>query len=699
MTVDGQALPEEAVAPQRGGPLRLIRRLPVSILILVALLLAGLATGALWSPFQNSPLWDVLAYGLPALQEGRWWTPLTGTFLAAQPLGYLLLVACLLGVAYLEWHRGWRVTAAWFAGGQLFAVLATAGLLWLLTVLTPAWPWVQHQATALDVGPSGGLLACIAAAVGVLPAPWRNRAWLTLLAYIFITLLFWGGIADLEHAAAVVLVLGVDRSLTLRSGTVREQRLLAFWVLIVLVAISTIVDYVPTSGPFGDTVPSETLGWSVLIDLGVSVLVLNGLRRGRRWAWLLSLLYAVLNVLLGAVIVLALRLSMEKDLEDLGLNARMAVATGVLWALFLIMLLITRRAFRWRRRPPLGSGPAPTRDDVITALQRHGGGTLSWMTTWEPNEYLRTSGGIVAYQRHNGVALALADPIGDPSDRAAAVAEFIDRAERAGLTPCFFSADDDTRAAGPEGWQSLVIADDTIVDLPGLEFTGKRWGAIRTAANRAQREGVTFTVTRLADERWGVRAQLQAISDLWVGDKDLPEMRFTLGTLAEAQDPHVRVAIATAANGDVDGFLSWLPVYGPEDGVRGWTLDLMRRRPDGFPPVMEYLIGMSAAAFRDEGAEFLSLSGAPLTHDYPPDAGAIAALSERLSDLLEPVYGFRSLHRFKEKFHPRYETLHLVYREAVDLPRISVALTQAFLPGATLRQYAAAGLDIIRRDD
>ncbi|MFE6997202.1 bifunctional lysylphosphatidylglycerol flippase/synthetase MprF [Microbacterium sp. NPDC057659] len=683
----------------RTAPRSILRRLPVTLLILAALLAAGVATGALWAPFQDSPLWHDLAYGLPALADGRWWTPVTGTFLAAQPPGYLLLVACLLGVAYLEWHRGWRMTLAWFAGGQLFAILATAGLLWLLSVVTPAWPWVQHQAAALDVGPSGGLLACIAVAVGVLPSPWRNRAWLTLLTYVFIALLFWGDIADLEHTAAVVLVLAVDRSLTLRRATVREQRLLAFWALIVLIVISTIVDYVPTSGPFGDTVPSETLHWSVLIDVVITLLVVNGLRRGRRWAWLLSLLYAVLNVLLGGLIVLLLMLSAGKDLEDLGLNARMAVATSILWVLFLIMLLIERRAFRWRRRPPLGGGTAPTRDDVILALQQHGGGTLSWMTTWEPNEYLRTAGGIVAYQRHNGVALALADPIGDPSDRAKAVTEFIERAERAGTTPCFFSADDATRAAVPEGWQSLVVADDTIVDLPGLEFTGKRWGAIRTATNRAQREGVTFTVSKLADERWGVRAQLQAISELWVGDKDLPEMRFTLGTLAEAEDPHVRVAIATAENGDVEGFLSWLPVYGPEGAVRGWTLDLMRRRPGGFPPVMEYLIGMSAAAFRDEGAEFLSLSGAPLTHDYPPEAGAIAALSTRLSDLLEPVYGFKSLHRFKEKFHPRYETLHLLYRETTDLPRIGVALTQAFLPGATLRQYAAAGLDLVKRDD
>jgi lysylphosphatidylglycerol synthetase-like protein (DUF2156 family) len=41
-----------------------------------------------------------------------------------------------------------------------------------------------------------------------------------------------------------------------------------------------------------------------------------------------------------------------------------------------------------------------------------------------------------------------------------------------------------------------------------------------------------------------VQQQLRAISEAWVGDKDLPEMRFTLGTLDEAEDPAVRLAKA-----------------------------------------------------------------------------------------------------------------------------------------------------------
>lgn len=203
-------------------------------------------------------------------------------------------------------------------------------------------------------------------------------------------------------------------------------------------------------------------------------------------------------------------------------------------------------------------------------------------------------------------------------------------------------------------------------------------------------------MTTLAAEPWGIRQQLRAISEGWVGEKGLPEMRFTLGRLQEAEDPEVRLALAISPEGNVDGFLSWLPVFGPEGEHRGWTLDLMRRRDDGFQAVMEYLIGSSAQAFSEEGAQILSLSGAPLAHEVTPDEGLIAQLLGQLAGTLEPVYGFSSLHKFKQKFNPRYEPIYLLYRDEGDLPAIAAGLTRAFLPDATLRQFAAAGVDVLR---
>lgn len=685
----------EARTPTSHPVLAVLRRMPATLTMVSVILVVGVVWQGLWSPFENTDLFGTVAYGLPNLAQGMWWTPFTGTFFVNAPWVYVFTISGFWGMAYLEYRRGTRVALAYYWVGQLFAILATALVLFFASQLP--WAWAQEQAQALDVGASGGTMACIAAAIGLFRPPWRVRGWLVLLGFVFIAMLFWGAVADLEHLLAVLLILVVDRTLRVQRTTVREQRLIAVISLLVLGAVEIITTLVATDGPFGPTEPVSGGFIDLAIDLVVIAVLVNGLLRGRRWSWVLVILLGLFNILIAALVLILITVfsQAQVDLRWDG-DTELALANGFLWVILLVYLVAVRRAFRAKRKSPLGIQPAPTVDDVKTELRAHGGGTLSWMTTWEGNSYARSAAGIVAYQRRAGVALALADPIGPSASRADAVAEFIRTAELAGLVPCFFSADDATRDAVPAGWRSLVVADDTIVDLPGLEFTGKRWNSVRSSLNRAGREDMTFRLTRLGDESWGVRQQLRAISEAWVGDKDLPEMRFTLGTLDEAEDPEVRLALALAPNGDVDGFLSWLPVYGEGGTVRGWTLDLMRRRDGGFGPVMEYLIGSSAKQFSEEGAQIMSLSGAPLAHDYPPDAGMIAVLSDRLAEALEPVYGFASLHRFKQKFHPRYETMYLLFRDEADLAAIGTALTRAFLPDATLRQFAGAGLELVR---
>ena len=126
----------------------------------------------------------------------------------------------------------------------------------------------------------------------------------------------------------------------------------------------------------------------------------------------------------------------------------------------------------------------------------------------------------------------------------------------------------------------------------------------------------------------------------------------------------------------------------------------MRRLPDGFRPVTEFLIASACLSFREQGASFVSLSGAPLAHsgDGTVERAALERLLDQLGEAMEPLYGFRSLDSFKQKFRPRHEPVYLVFADEAALPRIGLALTSAYLPGASLRDLARAGLQS-RRDD
>jgi lysylphosphatidylglycerol synthetase-like protein (DUF2156 family) len=173
----------------------------------------------------------------------------------------------------------------------------------------------------------------------------------------------------------------------------------------------------------------------------------------------------------------------------------------------------------------------------------------------------------------------------------------------------------------------------------------------------------------------------------------MPEMRFTLGGLDELADDRVRCVIAVDADRVVHAVTSWLPVHRDGD-VIGWTLDVMRRRSTSGNGIMDFLIAAAALMFRDEGAEFASLSAAPLARlaGNPPLTG-LERLLDRVGRTLEPVYGFRSLLAYKLKFQPVCRPLYMLYPATSALPAIGVAVTRAYLPDLTVRQ----GLRLVGR--
>src|SRR5690606_40052201 len=97
-----------------------------------------------------------------------------------------------------------------------------------------------------------------------------------------------------------------------------------------------------------------------------------------------------------------------------------------------------------------------------------------------------------------------------------------------------------------------------------------------------------------------------------------------------------------------------------------------------------------ALPISNEGYQFVSLSGAPLVRPADLEAGPVNQVLEQIGGLIEPLYGFKSLHRFKQKFNPRHESLYLLFRDEGDLPRIGIAITRAYLPDASLHDLVTS---------
>ena len=667
-----------------------IRKVPFTSTVVAVTIVLGIVTGALWETVENRSWFGDVAYGYPPLTDGKWWTPLSGTLFGLTPAHYIaLIVIFAVVVGWCEWLLGTVRVAIVTVAGQLIGELGAVAFIALFR--PTSWEWVDHLADVQDVGHSTAIVAAVAAASARLRSPWRLRVRAILLAYVAVSFLFEGSLHDVTHLIAAVVMLVVGEKFFSRgeSGvmprTRQEIRMISFLGLVLIGVVNIAVAVFPGDGPFGPTDSDDSLSWGSIVSVLIVLLIADQLRRGRRWAWWITVIYGLLYV---ALLVFVLVAVITSDFKGQG---AVTVGTGLLWIVELSLLFAGRYAFNVplrSRKAMAGMGGSNPAEQVRSLLKRYGGSTMSWMITWENNQYAFTKDGegVIGYQRPAGTVIALADPVCAPEKLAETIREFTDMAESSARIPCWFSVSEATaEIARGMGWRTLQIAEDTIIDLPTLAFKGKPWQDIRSAINRAKKEGINFKLTTLKDEPFAVLAQVRAISEEWVGDKGLPEMGFTLGSVEEALDPEVRVALAIDETGSVHGVLSWLPVFGGDDQVKGWTLDVMRRRDDGFRPVIEFLIASSALAFKAEGAQILSLSGAPLAR-AADDTGEVEAM-DRMLDMLgaamEPFYGFRSLHAFKMKFQPRYEPVYMCFRDEGDLPRIGLALTRAYLPNAT----------------
>lgn len=363
---------------------------------------------------------------------------------------------------------------------------------------------------------------------------------------------------------------------------------------------------------------------------------------------------------------------------------------AVFWTVFVVAAVMAMNR-------PATVADGASLDRLRGLLHRHGGGTMGFMGTWPGNTPWFSDDGeaAVAYRVINGVAITMSDPVCAPDRADRTIREFAAFCDARNWTPVFYSVHPQYLPVFEElGWQHMSVGEETLVRTTGLELAGKPWQKVRQALNRGIKEGMTTVWTSWAELPRPTVAEINAISEEWVAEKELPEMGFTLGGMAELKDPEVRLMLAVGPDGRLQAVTSWLPVH--RDGeIVGWTIDFMRRADGSMNGIMEFLIASAALHMKEAGAEVLSLSGAPLATkplapgEEPPAPTVMTRLLDWLGKTLEPAYGFTSLFRFKAKFNPDYETISMAYPDPLMLPTIGIAIGKAYLPEVSPKEAVA----------
>jgi len=332
-----------------------------------------------------------------------------------------------------------------------------------------------------------------------------------------------------------------------------------------------------------------------------------------------------------------------------------------------------------------GGGP-PAR--AARLLERWGGAPLLFFALLPDKRYLfGESGGpewAVAFRVVGRHALALGDPLGDPEAAPEAIAGFLALCRRQGWRPSFYQVTaDHLDAYRAAGLRPVKVGEDAQIGLADFSLAGKRFKNLRNDMRRVEKAGVALAVYGPGSPPDAQTvAAMEEISEGWRQAHRAKEGGFAMGGFVPESALFRASRFFVARDTETSrvlAFASFVPAYGA-GAVSGWTLDLMRRRPDALHGVMDFLIISAAQAFAEEGAGLVSLGLSPLAgENEAAESAATSHVRRFLFTRLNRVYNFQGLHTFKSKFATAWEPRYLVSRPGLGLAATAGAILKAHL--------------------
>ncbi|MCQ4161169.1 bifunctional lysylphosphatidylglycerol flippase/synthetase MprF [Roseomonas sp. GC11] len=339
----------------------------------------------------------------------------------------------------------------------------------------------------------------------------------------------------------------------------------------------------------------------------------------------------------------------------------MRATLGVVLSLFAAGLWALMRPARSAVRPATPEELA--RATAITAGQERADANLVRMGD-KALLFSEQGDAFVMYGRRGRSWIALSDPVGPKARRADMVWRFVELADAQGGRAAFYQVRPENLPYYIDaGLQPLKLGEAARVPLEVFSLTGKSRQPLRSALNRAEREGLTFEWVP-PDQVLPLLPELKEISDLWLAQHRAREKAFSLGAFEPAYVAAQPIAVVRGPEGRILAFATILDT--PERHA-DMSIDLMRHRPVTPPGTMDFLFLKLILRAKDQGYAWFDLGMAPLSGLA---AHRLAPTWYRLGGLLfrrgERFYNFRGLRAFKDKFEPVWEPRYLCTPGGLD---------------------------------
>lgn len=297
-------------------------------------------------------------------------------------------------------------------------------------------------------------------------------------------------------------------------------------------------------------------------------------------------------------------------------------------------------------------------EERIRLLRSHGSHCMATSLFQPGMSFFDVPGvGFIAYRKKWGTAVALAEPVCDPGSWDEMVSRFLAFAGNA----VFLQVSRPFALMLHErfGYLATQCGIETIVDLARFDLRGRKKQVIRTAVNKAHKDGVVFA------EKDSPDPGIEGLTQSWVHTRRLKGRQLTI--LVRPLDGGFREDVRHfyAYSGErLIGAVQFDPLY-RQGKIFGYVPNVSRFDP-GFRQGIFYALMVHAMQrFRDENVEVVNLGLSPFVLDGSGEAfesGILRLVFRALYRYGNRLYSYQGLYFTKQRFQGKERKAYYVHQ-------------------------------------
>lgn len=271
----------------------------------------------------------------------------------------------------------------------------------------------------------------------------------------------------------------------------------------------------------------------------------------------------------------------------------------------------------------------------------------------------------LAYTVRRGVALVLADPVGNKASYKRLILQFEEFCWANDWQPSLVHIDNQyLEFYRDQGYQLQLLGQEAIVDIDKFVTETARDKYFRNIKNRFTKDNYQVEVLSPPHHK-AIVDRTRVISDEWLAKPGRTERGFVMGYYSEEYLQQCRLVVVRDAAQTIQAFMNLIPSEGYNK--QEVTYDMLRGTKDAISNINDFMLYSLLHLLQEENKKIFNMGLCPLVglDENTEDNNLISSVMRFAYANGDRFYSFSGLRRFKVKYDPEWSDRYIAYRGGV----------------------------------